>query len=101
LWWSRIGKADYAGAMEAAEKAAPYVHARLNAAEVRVQHSLADRSSEQLAADIEIIRTKLAIAKQPGGLLDRPLSPVIDLTSEHVESGGETGDTRLRNDNNG
>jgi hypothetical protein len=88
----RIGKADYAGAMEAAEKAAPYCHARLNAAEVKVSHSLSDRTSEQLAADIEMIRTKLAIAKQPGGLLSGPLNPVIDLPLEHVAPGGETGD---------
>jgi hypothetical protein len=58
----RVSKGDYDGALVAAEKAAPYCHARLTASEVKVRHSLAGRSDAELAADIEMIRQKLALA---------------------------------------
>jgi hypothetical protein len=97
----RTAKGDYDGALAAADKAAPYCHARLNAAEVKVSHALADRTTEQLAADIEMIRTKIALAKQAGGLLSGPLNPVIDLSVEQISAGGGTGDEKLRKYNDG
>ncbi len=59
----RIGQGDHEGALEAARDAAPYVHAKLNAAEVRVQHSIVNRSDAELTAEIETIRAKIARSK--------------------------------------
>jgi hypothetical protein len=59
----RISRGDDAGALEAAKEAAPFVHARLNAAEVMVHHTLHNRSDEQIASDIEALRLKIASAQ--------------------------------------
>jgi len=70
----RISKGDAAGALEAAREAAPYVHAKLNAAEVRVQHSIAQRSDEEVALEIEMLRAKIARSKElpPPQIEDAP-----------------------------
>src|SRR4051794_40491004 len=47
----RIGQGDHEGALMAAREAAPYCHARLNAADVRVQHSIGDRPDSEIAAE--------------------------------------------------
>src|SRR5215469_16032956 len=59
----RLQERDYKTAVEVAALAAPYVHARLNAAEVRVQHSIAQRSDEEVAIEIEMLRAKIARSK--------------------------------------
>jgi hypothetical protein len=79
----RASKGDYDGALTAAEKMAPYVHARSNAAEVRVSHSLASRSDAELAADIDMLRQKLTAAKEQqagsGPLIDLQPEPAVPL----------------------
>jgi hypothetical protein len=95
----KIAKGDYDGAMEAAEKAAPFCHPKLNAAEVRVQHSLVDRTDDELAASILSLREKFAISKrQPseGPLIDMTMRAELD-----IEGGDERGDQMLLNDNDG
>jgi hypothetical protein len=57
----RIEEGDYNGALVAAEKAAPYCHAKLAMSEVRVQVS--DRSDSDIAADIAALRVKLEAAR--------------------------------------
>jgi hypothetical protein len=101
----KISKADYDGAIEIAEKAAPFCHPRLNAAEVRVQHSLAVRTDEELSAHILALREKLSLVKQDS-LLAAPALPVVDVVdvieespasdpsvppSEHIQDGGHIG----------
>jgi hypothetical protein len=80
----RVAKADYDGALSAAEKAAPYCHARLNSAEVKVQHSLSGRTDAEVAAEIELLREKLAIARQPPlieGSAETPLAQSAEAES--------------------
>jgi hypothetical protein len=84
----KIGKADYDGAIEIAEKAAPFCHPKLNAAELRVQHSLSARTDEELAASIMLLREKLALVKQEGLLIDGVL-PAPDPTPSTTESPAE------------
>jgi hypothetical protein len=60
----RIGQGDHEGALQAAREAAPYVHAKLVASEVRVQHSFAQRSDEEVALEIETLRAKIARSKE-------------------------------------
>jgi hypothetical protein len=61
----RIAQRDYKGALEAAALAAPYVHARLNATDVKVQHTLTSKSDAEVAAEIQALQQKLAIAQRP------------------------------------
>jgi hypothetical protein len=65
----------------AAEKAAPYCHAKLAMSEIRVQHST-DRSDAEIAADIAALRAKLEAARSlpapattPPVTIDVPLEP--------------------------
>ena len=51
---------DIEGATKIAEAAAPYTSAKLMASEVRVQHSIAQRSDEEVALEIEMLRAKIA-----------------------------------------
>jgi hypothetical protein len=81
----KVAHGDYDGAIEVAEKAAPFCHAKLNAAEVRVQHSVAGRSDDELAANILALREKLSIATQP-----QPLNgQIIDLVPEPASMAAE------------
>lgn len=73
----KLQERDYDGAVFVAEKAAPYVHARLNAADVRVQHSMIDRSDDAIAQEIEALRLKKieaakTIDAQPVLQIDHP-----------------------------
>jgi hypothetical protein len=80
----RIDQGEYDLALAAAEKAAPYCHAKLAMSEVRVQHST-DRSDSEIAADIAALRAKLEAARS------LPAPPVtIDVTAEsiHVDLSG-------------
>jgi hypothetical protein len=74
----RMGQGDHAGALQAAREATPYVHAKLNAAEVRVQHSIAQRSDDEVALEIEMLRAKIARSKELP-------PPQIDGTAQTVE----------------
>ena len=89
----RVSKADYDGALSAAEKAAPYVHPRLNAAEVRVQHMLAARSDEEVAAEIQALQQKLAIARGGLPLLEaeaqETVQSAIDITAQSPDAAHE------------
>jgi hypothetical protein len=75
----RVSKGDYDGALSAAEKAAPYCHARLNATDVKVQHSISGKSDAELTAEIETIRQKLELVR-PG----MALFPLIEANAEAV-----------------
>jgi hypothetical protein len=59
----RIGRGDDQGALEAAKEAAPFVHAKLTAAEVMVKHALQSRSDAEITAEIEQLRLKIAASK--------------------------------------
>jgi hypothetical protein len=59
----RLQEKDYKAAVEIAAMAAPYVHARLNASDVNVHHTLSSRSDAEIAADITELRRKIAAAK--------------------------------------
>jgi hypothetical protein len=59
----RLINKDWQGAVDAALAAAPYMHPKLNAAEVRVQHTVGERSDDAIAAEIEMLRLKIAAAK--------------------------------------
>jgi hypothetical protein len=74
----RINKGDYDGALVAAEKAAPYMHAKLNATDVNVRHSYASKSDAEVAAEIELLRQKIAIAQRPSAAVPR----LIEATAE-------------------
>jgi hypothetical protein len=76
----RIEEGDYDGALTAAEKAAPYCHAKLAMSEVRVQHS-SDRSDSEIAADIAALRAKLDAARS----LPAPSPVTIDVPLESAE----------------
>ena len=81
----RIEEGDYDGALAAAEKAAPYCHAKLAMSEVRVQHST-DRSDSEIAADIAALRAKLEAARS----LPAPALPVtIEVSAEPEVPTGE------------
>ncbi len=60
----RVNRGDYDGALAAAEKAAPYMHAKLNATDINVRHSYASKSDTEVAAEIELLRQKIAIAQR-------------------------------------
>jgi hypothetical protein len=55
------------------------VHARLNATDVRVQHTVGDRSDAEIATEIELIRHKLATAQKPD-------IPLIEAVAEPVDN---------------
>ena len=81
----RIEEGDYDGALVAAEKAAPYCHAKLAMSEVRVQHST-DRSDSEIAADIAALRAKLEAARS----LPAPALPLtIEVSAEPEVPTGE------------
>ena len=75
----KLERGDPDGALVAAEKAAPYVHARLNATDVRVQHSVAGKSDAEVAAEIEALRVKLEVSRS------LPPPPIIEATAESIE----------------
>jgi hypothetical protein len=59
----RYAVGDYLGALAAAREAAPYVHARLTSSEVKVSHSLGDKSDAELDEEVAMIRHKVALAR--------------------------------------
>jgi hypothetical protein len=81
----RVDQGDFEGALLAAEKAAPYVHARLNATDVRVLHSVAGKSDSEIAVEIAALRAKLDAARS------LPAPPVIDAVPESVEAASAEG----------
>jgi hypothetical protein len=76
----RIEQCDFDGALVAAEKAAPYCHAKLNATDINVRHSAGDRTDDQIAAEITALRAKLDAARE---LLAPPVT--IEATVELTE----------------
>jgi hypothetical protein len=60
----KLGRGDIEGATRIAEAAAPYTSAKLMASEVRVQHGIAQRSDAEVAAEIEVLRMKIARSKE-------------------------------------
>jgi hypothetical protein len=78
----RINRGDYDGALVAAEKAAPYMHPRLNATDVNVRHSYASKSDAEVAAEIESLRQKIEIAQRQSAAA---ASPMIEATAEPLE----------------
>ena len=53
---------DRYGAQSAATAAAPYVHMRLSASDVRVHHTLEDRPDAELVAELQALESKFDIA---------------------------------------
>jgi hypothetical protein len=77
---ARIEVGDYDGALVAAEKAAPYCHAKLAMSEVKVQHST-NRSDSDIAAE------KLDAARSlpaPPIIIDITAEPAAELLPEPV-----------------
>lgn len=74
----KLGRGDIDGAQKIAEAAAPYTAPRLNAAEVKIQHSLAGLHDDQVAAEIQALQQKLAIVRQ-GGI------PLLEAAAEPQE----------------
>jgi hypothetical protein len=74
----RLVAKDWTGVVQAANCAAPYVHARLTISDVRVQHNLANSSDDELAASILALRDKFAISQQQPALSGQ----VIDLVPQ-------------------
>jgi orotate phosphoribosyltransferase-like protein len=60
----KLGRGDIEGATKIAEAAAPYTSAKLVASEVRVQHSIEQRSDEEVALEMEMLRAKIARSKE-------------------------------------
>ena len=77
----RIGQGDYEGALEAAQAAAPYCHAKLAASEVRVRHSISESSDAEISEAITTLRAKLAKAKA----LPEPQVTIEASESERIE----------------
>src|SRR5215475_13857020 len=50
---ARYVAGDHLGALMAAQAAAPYVHPRLNASDVTVRHTTANRSDAEISAEID------------------------------------------------
>ena len=74
---ARIETGDLEGALSAAEKAAPYSHAKLNATDVHVRHSISDKPDAVVAAEIEALRAKIERS--------RSVPPLIESSAEPVE----------------
>jgi hypothetical protein len=87
----KLERGDPDGALVAAEKAAPYVHARLNATDVRVQHSVAGKSDTEVAAEIEALRAKLAVSRSlaPPAMIEASADPIEVLPVEPVAAAME------------
>jgi hypothetical protein len=60
----KMYRGDVFGAVEFAEKAAPFTSPRLNATDVKVQHSYSRKSDAEVAAEIEALQQKIAAAQQ-------------------------------------
>jgi hypothetical protein len=60
---ARYVAGDHLGALMAAQAAAPYVHPRLNASDVTVRHTTANRSDAEISAEIDAIRARVERAK--------------------------------------
>jgi hypothetical protein len=81
----RIEEGDYDGALTAAEKAAPYCHAKLNATDINIRHSAGDRTDDQISAEIALLRAKLDTARS------LPAPPVtIEAAVESIELAADT-----------
>jgi hypothetical protein len=69
----RYRAGDYDGALLAAEKAAPYCHARLTSTEMKVSGSLSFKSDAEIAADILELERRIQLALPPP--VDSPPDP--------------------------
>ena len=86
----KLERGDVDGALLAAEKAAPYSHAKLNATDVRVQHSTADKDDAAVAAEIENLRAKIQRAQAAPTLIEGSAEPVeVDLDEAMEEPSGD------------
>jgi hypothetical protein len=77
----KLARGDLDGAMQIATAAAPYTSPRLNATDVNVKHSLANRSDAEVSAEIEALRAKIGHAQLPTAVTAPPL---IEATAESV-----------------
>ena len=59
---ARMKAGDHAGALLAAEAAAPYVHPKLASSDVRIRDEHADMSDEELKAEIAELERRIAAA---------------------------------------
>jgi hypothetical protein len=60
---ARLRAGDHAGALLAAEAAAPYCHPRLASADLRIRDEHAGKSDEQLQAEIEELERRIKAAE--------------------------------------
>jgi hypothetical protein len=85
----RLQEKDYKAAVEVAALAAPYVHAKLNASDINVKHSLAGKSDSELAAARELLRSKLEAARAlppPPPTIDQTGNDMMDRSSILTET---------------
>jgi hypothetical protein len=75
----KLSRGDLDGAIQIAAAAAPYTSPRLNATDVNVKHSLANRSDAEVSAEIEALRAKIRQA-QLSTSMEAP--PLIEATAE-------------------
>jgi hypothetical protein len=59
----RFRAGDHQSALVAAQAAAPYVHARLSSSDVKVTTTHADKSDEELQAEIAEVERRIAAAR--------------------------------------
>jgi hypothetical protein len=78
----KLARGDLEGAVQIATAAAPYTSPRLNATDVNVKHSLANRSDAEVSAEIEALRAKIRQA-QLSTSMEAP--PLIEATAESVQ----------------
>ena len=62
---SRLRAGDHAGALVAAEAAAPYCHPGLTSSDVRVTNTDADMSDEELKAEIALLEARIKASETP------------------------------------
>jgi hypothetical protein len=85
----RFRAGDHAGALIAAQAAAPYVHARLQVSEVTVRRGAASASDAEVAREIEALRRRIEVARATEStppLIEARAEPVV------VEAQGEEGE---------
>jgi hypothetical protein len=65
---------DWHGAIQAASAAAPYVHYKLSASDVRIRHEVGGLSDEQIAAERQLLLTKRQATER---VVDAVAEPVL------------------------
>lgn len=86
----KLGRGDIGGAIKIAEAAAPYTSPRLNATDVRVQHSVAGKSDVEVAAEIEALRMKIERSRSAPVLLEAAVTENDSVITDRLENATST-----------